>query len=347
MRGLIGFWVQIVNTTFFLLGPSDIEGRNLTIPDRSENGKVRYAWAGLLPIKDFVMGDPTLRAKSRIVLLGMSKPLEVRKNARLNLFNLVGDADASVGMLNTVQDMENSIQARRFFNRTENVFKTSRERLPKTLSNIPGCRVPRVKASDPRSFSELEAACEEFDAWPLIIRARGYHAGQHMRLVENKSQLDAIKDSPWLYGGIFLIEFVDYRSADGMCRKTRVVLVDGVPYPRHSIISDRWLIHPESRGELMDRDIELCRQEQRFLHNLGDRGLKEYGTVFKAIYERIGLDIFGVDFTILDGQILIFEANACMNFLGPQDYGKDGRYKYLESYIKDLKRAVKKMLIQA
>ena len=67
--------------------------------------------------------------------------------------------------------MENKIQPLRCFNRASDVFKTSRGRLPEALSNIPGCRVPRVEASNPNSFSELETVCEKFATWPLIIRA--------------------------------------------------------------------------------------------------------------------------------------------------------------------------------
>ena len=55
---------------------------------------------------------------------------------------------------------------------------------------------------------------------------------------------------------------------------------------------------------------------------------------------------FGIDFALVDGQMVVFEANACMNFLS-QDYGEDGRYRYLESYIKTLKHGVKKMLMRA
>lgn len=337
-----------MNPILFLLGPSDIEGQSWTKIDSRADGKVKGTahWSGFLPIQPFVMGDPTLKAKSTFALIGIHETIHVPKNARLNLFNLVGDADASASTLNTIQVLESKIKPLRSFNRSIDVFKTSRERLPGTLSNIPGCRVPHVKTSNPRSFGELEAACEEFNTWPLIIRARGYHQGQNMILLSDKSQLEAIKDSPWLYGGIFLIEFIDFRNEENIYQKTRVILVDGVPYPRHSIVSDHWLIHSESRAVLMDRNIELCRQEEGFLQYLQGACLKEYGAIFKAIHERVGLDIFGVDFTILDGQIVIFEANACMNFLS-QDYGKDGRYRYLESYIKDLKRAVKRMLIQA
>jgi hypothetical protein len=332
----------------FLMGPSDIEGQSWTKKERLENGKLKGTaqWSGVLPIQQFVMADKTLKEKSTFVLIGIHETLKVPKDARLNLFNLVGDADASATSLRKIQAIENKIHPLRCFNRAGNVYRTARGGLPDILSGIPGCRVPRVKASEPESFSEFEAACDTFDSWPLIVRARGYHGGDHMILLEDRAQLEALKDNQWLYNGIFLIEFVDYRNGEKLYQKTRVMFVDGVPYPRHSIISDRWSVHSKSRDDLMALDAGLCQQEERFLAYLRDAGLKEYGDVLSAIQERVGLDIFGIDFALVDGQVVVFEANACMNFLS-QDYGEDGRYRYLESYVKDLKHAVKKMLMKA
>ena len=337
-----------MKSTLFLMGPSDIEGQSWTKKKHLEDGRVKGTaqWSGFLPIAPFVMDDATLSAKSTFVMISIHETLKIPKNARLNLFNLVGDADASPTTLNTIQAIENKINPLRCFNRASNVFRTARGRLPETLTGIPGCRVPRVKASEPKSFSELETACDEFDSWPLIIRARGYHGGEHMLLLADKSQLETIKGDTWLYKGIYLMEFIDYRNKEKLYQKTRVMFVDGVPYPRHLIISDCWSVHAKSRGDLMDQDTGLCRQEERFLAYLRDTGLKEYGVVLNAIQERIGLDIFGIDFALVDGQMVIFEANACMNFID-QNYGEDGRYRYLESHVKALRHAVKKMLMKA
>jgi len=334
--------------TLFLMGPSDIEGQSWTKKKRLENGKVKGTaqWSGFLPIAPFVMADATLNEKSTFVMIGIHETLNIPKDARLNIFNLVGDADASVTTLKTIQVLENKVQPLRYFNRVSDVYKTSRERLPVTLSNIPGCSVPRVKALKPGPFDELASACEEFAVWPVIIRARGYHGGEYMLLLEDRSQLDIIKDKPWIYNGIFLIEYVDYRNGQGLYQKSRIIMVDGVPYPRHSIFSDQWAVHAASRADLMGQDIDLCRQEEKFLAYLNDAGMQEYGEVFSAIQERIGLDVFGIDFALVDGKVVVFEANACMNFLG-QNFGEHDRYQYMESYVKKLKRAVKKLLLNA
>jgi hypothetical protein len=69
--------------------------------------------------------------------------------------------------------------------------------------------------------------------------------------------------------------------------------------------------------------------------------MKKYAGTFKAVHKRIGLDILDVDVGVVDGRIVVFEANACMNYL-TRAYGKDGRWLYRKDYVKGLKRAVKK-----
>ena len=91
--------------------------------------------------------------------------------------------------------------------------------------------------------------------------------------------------------------------------------------------------------------ISLCHREARFLNNFRQKGLKKYAKVFREIYHRVGLDVFGIDFALVDGQIMIFEANACMSFVGAR-YGDDERYSYLDDYVIAVRRALKKMLIK-
>jgi hypothetical protein len=333
--------------TLFLIGPSDIEGQSSTIIESSDDQQIKGSanWTGMLPIWPFVSSDPSLQAKSMYGLVGIQR-IETPKESKLNIFNLVADADASINSLNTIQSMEQNLHPLRWFNRPYNVLKTSRARLPQTLANIPNCRVPRVFSSRAKSYDELEAHCKTFDAWPLIIRASGYHSGEHMLLLESMAQLEPSRDLPWLYKGVFLIEFVDYKNAEALYEKTRVIMIDGVAYPRHSIITENCFIHAKNRSDLMGQDDALCRREERVLDNLSELGLKNHADVFAAIHQRIGLDVFGIDFTVIDGQMLVFEANAVMNFLD-QDYGVNGRYRYLEPHIRVLKRAVKKMLMTA
>ncbi|MBP6725517.1 MAG: hypothetical protein KA137_11785 [Halioglobus sp.] len=330
--------------TLFLLGPSDNEAQTATTRERVEGGvKVTMDLTGVLPILPFVTRDPALAANSHTVLVGVHE-IELGANARVNLFNLVGDADSSKMLLRRIGVIANRIRPLRYFNKADHVPRTARAQLPITLANIPGCSVPRTEMVQPKTFDALRAACEKFNSWPMIVRARGYHNSEKMLLLHDLSELEAAKDQSWLYGDIFLIEFVDSRNADGLYHKARVVMVDGVPHPRHCLYSEKWAISAGARSGLMHQDLELCHQEERFLADILNPGSKDYRQVFREIHQRIGLDVFGIDFALVDGRMVIFEANPCMKFLDRQ-YRGDERYHYLDNYVDALKKAIRKMLL--
>ncbi|MBP6725197.1 MAG: hypothetical protein KA137_10180 [Halioglobus sp.] len=286
-----------------------------------------------------------MSANSHTVLVGVHE-IELARNAQVNLFNLVGDADSSTAMLHKIEAIAGRIKPARLFNSPRYVFRTSRSRLPQTLAAIPRCIVPRVAAANPGNYAELRAVCREFGVWPMIVRARGFHGGEHMVLLTEEAQLESLEAQAWPYSGIVLIQYVDARNEDGLHHKIRVVMIDGEPYVRHCICSDQWAVHSSARSILMDHDSGLRHREEQFLASFRDGGLAEYAAVFREIYQRIGLDVFGIDFALVDGQILIFEANACMSFVGAR-YGSDDRYQYLDNYVRDIRRALKKLLVRA
>lgn len=330
--------------TLFLLGPSDRDMQNSIARESVGQGRARveFSMAGLLPILPFIEEDRLLNANSRSAILGVHRVARPRQNG-FNVFNLVGDADSSAAMLSQVQSAVEQMGPSRCFNLPGNVIRTARGQLPKTLGGIPGCIVPRVEPADVSDYAELQAVCLDFDRWPLIVRSRGEHGGKEMLLLRDASQLEKHRDLPWLYSaGICLIEYRDYQGVDGLYQKNRVIVVDGVPYPRHALFSRQWLVHAGSRRELLASDIELVRREDHFMATQ----VQQYYPVFESMYRRIGLDIFGVDFAVVDDQVLVFEANACMKFLA-RTYRADNRFEYLDGHVKNLKRAIKKMLVQA
>ena len=333
--------------TLFILGPSDIESQNPSTREYVEGKgwKVVSDFSGVLPIMDFVEKDKKLSANSRKLILA-ENDVEMRLPREVNAFNLVGDADASSRLLQRIEALTRQIRPRRLFNPPRGVIATSRSRLPKTLAKIPGCTVPRTEAADPKNFDDLRSVCSQFNNWPMIIRARGYHGGEHMQLLFNEHQLEKLENETWPYDGIFLIEYIDSRTEDGLYQKVRVIMVDGVPYARQCVFSDQWMVHSGSRGDLMNDDSSLRQRELEFLEDLRERGLGEQTSLFQEMQRRIGLDVFGIDFALVDGRMTIFEANACMWFLG-KGTARNKKYQYLDPYKKDLRRAIKKMLLQA
>jgi len=323
-----------------------MESRGVTTSVRVEGGSmVTKELIGVVPILPFITSDRTLAAHSRSVVVDQRTKLPP-PDPLVHVFNLVGDADSSINSLHKIQAIINAMQPRRCFNKPVDVFKTSRARLPKTLADIPGCMIPRTETADPKNFSELQAACRKFNEWPVIVRSPGYHGGDNMLLLTDESQLDGLKDLSWPYEGICLTQFVDCRDDAGLYQRIRVMMVDGAAYARQCVYSDRWKIHTKSRVDLMDQDIGLRHREEQLLAELRDRVLKDRAPLFQEIYHRIGLDVFGIDFALVNDQIVIFEANACMRFLG-RGTASNPLYAYTDSYKKELGVALKKMLVRA
>ena len=286
-----------------------------------------------------------MSAKSHTVVVGVHE-IELASNARVNLFNLVGDADSSAAMLHSIEAIAGRIKPARLFNPPRHVFRTSRSRLPQHWPIFRAASSPGSRPQIPGITLSCARVCREFGTWPMIVRARGFHGGEHMVLLTEEAQLESLQGQAWPYSGIFLVQYIDARNEQGLNHKIRVVMVDGVPYVRHCIYSDQWAVHTSGRSILMDRDRSLCQREEQFLAGFRDRGLGEYAAVFREIYQRIGLDVFGIDFALVDGRILVFEANACMSFVGAR-YGSDDRYQYLDNYVRDVRRALKKLLLTA
>src|SRR6185436_15896363 len=101
--------------------------------------------------------------------------------------------------------------------------------------------------------------------------------------------------------------FVDYRSADGLFRKYRIVLIDGRAYASHMAISSDWMIHYLNAG--MMESEEKRTEEARFMADF-DRGFAtQHSEALRAIAERFALDYIPFDCgETPDGKLLVFES---------------------------------------
>ncbi|MEM6582300.1 MAG: hypothetical protein AAF699_13545 [Pseudomonadota bacterium] len=299
---------------------------------------------GITPILPYIDSDAMLASLSSTLMV-TGRCTNVKESNAVNLFNLVGDADASPQALLDIQSLINAVKPKRCFNPPVHIYKTSRSRLPDTLANIPGCRVPRVEALDPADFAELTDLCRNFGCWPIIVRSRGHHGGKEMVLVNNEEGLVQLKDLEWPYHGVFIIEYLDYQQADGYFAKMRIAMIEGKSYARHCIYSTDWAIHSESRSGIMLEDAELRAQEKQTLQEMRDKRLNDIKPTLDEIYRRIKLDVFGIDCTLIGNELVIFEANACMRFF-TEDASTNPPFEYLEPYEGAVRTAVKKMLLK-
>lgn len=271
-----------------------------------------------------VPGDPTRIPRAHVV------------------FNSICDPDSNKKTLNIAEDLIKRLGIPAI-NQPAKVKQTSREDIPKVLSDIKGIRVPKTVRFAPLSIEDILKTMEinSFN-FPFIFRMAGFHGGENMVLIEDLEQLKNLRKFPLDGRNYYLIEFMDYKSKDGLYRKYRLFVIDGKPYPRHVIISDNWNIHAADRERVMDKDQRHMDEEIAFLSKFDP----DKTDIFKEIHKRLGLDYFGVDCNFGDDGIAnIFEVNCCFRLEAVHEGKLLRSREYHVPYIEKIKEATAKMII--
>jgi hypothetical protein len=223
------------------------------------------------------------------------------------------------------------------------VLKTGRVSNAQRLRGLPNVVVPRMATLPRRLLLGPEAAAVVASngfAFPVLVRAPGFHTGRHFIRVENLQGLAAAVaelpgDDAWL------IEQLDARDRDGMFRKFRVMIVDRQLYPLHLAISRNWKVHYFTANMAESAANRL--QDAEFLENMagvvGQRGI----AALERINAVLDLDYGGVDFAVnAHGDILFFEGNATMVMI---PLSLDQKWAYRRPAFEKVFSAVRAMLM--
>ena len=229
------------------------------------------------------------------------------------IFNQIADPDTHRGALERCIELCAQLESP-VINHPRKVIRSSRERVSVALQGIPGVTMPRTIRFQPRSPQEVvDRAIEESLRYPFLVRLAGLHGGVSMVRIDRGDDHSGLHALPFDGRDFYLAEFVDFQSPDGLYRKTRVVVVNGVPLVRHLLINTDWMVHASS-GDFMDRQPPLVAEARSVLADF-DRSIRpEIEAATSAIAQRLGLDFFGIDCHIDEaGRMIVFEANANMN----------------------------------
>jgi hypothetical protein len=185
---------------------------------------------------------------------------------------------------------------------------------------------------------ETENVCRvEF---PLLLRAPGFHTGQHFVKVDTLEGLpEALPEIPG--DPILAMQYLDARGADGKNRKYRVMLIDTEIYPLHVAISGQWKVHYFTAE--MNENAGHRAEDRRFLDDMPSVLGPVAMDALRRIQRELRLDYAGIDFSLNPkGEVLLFEANATMAVNPP---GADERWNYRLPAYKKIREAVQKMLL--
>jgi hypothetical protein len=266
----------------------------------------------------------------------------IRVPAHDVLVNAVSDADRCADALAIAASIAARSSAR-IINPPDAVRATDRLGNAQRLGMLPGVVTPRI-ARIPLAQLIAPTGPQELHArgftWPLLLRAPGFHTGEHFVRVEHPSQLAAAAvQLP--SADAFVMEFLDTRAPDGTSRKYRVMLVEGVIYPLHLAISHDWKVHYFTAD--MGENAAYRAQDAAFLHDMPGTLGNGAMAALERIGKTLGLEYAGIDFTLdANGNVVVYEANATMIVLPPDP---DPRWNYRRAPVDRIISAVRQMFV--
>ncbi len=236
------------------------------------------------------------------------------------VFNAIGDADLCGHALSAAAALVARTGAR-VINPPDAVARSGRCGNAHRLGRLAGVVCPAM-VNLPRAGltgARLAGAALEGRGlgWPVLLRAPGFHTGQHFMRVDTPGEVaEAAARLPGQ--SVLAMACLDARGADGAWRKGRVMIIGGALYPLHWAVSRTWKVHYFNAG--MAGEAGHRAEEARFLADmagfLGARAMAGLAAIGRAL----GLDYAGVDFAVRgDGAVMVFEANAAMVILAPPD----------------------------
>ncbi|MBV8425066.1 MAG: tetratricopeptide repeat protein [Candidatus Eremiobacteraeota bacterium] len=249
------------------------------------------------------------------------------------IFNTISDADRNADALVAARTIVGRSPAP-VINHPDAVLATARTALEARLHGIPDVIVPRVLA-----FAR-DAPVPDV-GWPMLVRAPGFHSGQHFVKVDTQEALPAAVTS--LPGNTLLaIELLPSRGVDGRYRKYRTIIVDGELYPIHAAVSDHWKVHYFSAE--MQTHAERRTEDHAFLEDMAEALGSRATIALGAIARALQLDYGGIDFGLdAQGRVLVFEANATMTVPAPP---RGAEWDYRRAPVKKILDATRRMLLK-
>lgn len=254
------------------------------------------------------------------------------------LVNLITEPEQNVRTLGNLRKLLRGVPGK-VINPPEAVLNSTRDRVARLLTGIPGLVVPRAL----RLLGNKPAVAERMlkaaaISPPLILRQAGTHGGKIIGCFKTIDEMVATLEPGREH---VATEFVDFVSPDGLYRKYRLLFIGRHRVLRHMLIAPDWNVHGSARYDFMASRPELVAQEQAIMESPAQFA-PSVERVFDEVRRRMPLDFFGMDFAITgDGEVVLFEANATMSFF---PFATDPQFDYSRRCIAPARAAFRELL---
>jgi tetratricopeptide (TPR) repeat protein len=288
-------------------------------------------FVGNTPV-EFLFRDCAYQTSILSLLPGSQPDIALLAREAEIVVNLVSDADQGAEVLPLAMAIARSL-GKPVVNDPAKIRSTTRDATALALADVDGCRVPRtVRIAAGEGLPDgLELA------FPLLARQAGMHGGDVFEKLEDLAALVAFLAAHADHDR-YVIDYIDYRSADGFFRKYRFLFVSEEILPYHLAIGDDWKLHRDATE--MGSHAWMQAEEEHFLRAPEQIFGPRHYAALRVIRDRIGLDYFGIDFGLdPDGHLVVFEVNASMLV-----HDQNPEFPYKDPYIRRIKVAFDGML---
>lgn len=288
-------------------------------------------FAGNTPT-EYLMAKPPYAINIFPLFPHMEHDLALLKRSGQIVINFVSDADQGQALLPEVVALVDQL-GMPVINHPSKIQKTTREGIAQLLHGIPDCRLAQVMR---HVAGEKLPGKLPFPA-PFLARPAGTHGGEKFEMIENLAALGSfIQQEP--DADHYIMEYVDYQSADGHFRKYRFIFVDGQIMPYHLAIGNHWKVHHITTD--MNKNDWMQAEEKTFLENPQAVFTPKHYQAMRAIQQAVGLEYFGIDCGIdRAGNLVVFEVNASMLV-----HQKNEAFPYKTPFVEKIKQAFDAML---
>lgn len=224
------------------------------------------------------------------------------------IFVAIGESAASHALLQKVAAHLPHLSAP-ILNRPDRIARLSRDSVSVMLKDLPGIEIPATLQVRRHQLTDAGPLALLPDGdYPLIIRPLDSHAGQGLEKIDDAAALEI-----YLHGraeaDFFLSRFIDYRNADGLYRKYRVVIIDGRAYAGHMALSAHWMIHYLNAH--MSESAQKREEEAAFMTQFDSGFGARHHDALRTVAEIAGLDYLVIDCAeSASGKLLVFEIDS-------------------------------------
>jgi len=229
----------------------------------------------------------------------------------------IGESDHSTAVLTALNEARGAWPRPTLNRRTSGILNMRRDAAAELLADEPSILAPAtVRAAREALFAVATGLGSVDDLLPghdlpIIVRPVGSHAGGGLERIADPGALAEYLAAQPETEAFYTAPFIDYRSADGLFRKYRVVFVAGEPFLAHLAISEHWMVHYLNAGMIEDAAKRM--EEAQAMATFDDGFAARHAEAFEALNDRFALDYFGVDCAETpDGRLLVFEADNAL-----------------------------------